>query len=593
MSQMFREVILAMIIAFLSCGVMAQEGLPEGGAEYWDITFPEFQAEDPVAISVPGATGALSYYWYWPFKFVATTNLHKTLVFLEENVDKIDDSREQEFVQKQIERLREQVNAIRMPRAFVAMDTDEGQILYDLSNTAVRNLVERKLGRQLLTVQELSKEPFETGRTYECVAIFPDFGIDVNRFTVRMIGLGNRLRPTYQPGELLYTESVARTSLRKELRYNYRRVGGSGEPYLRPITLEDKSSVWAWMWSTQIFAGRYRLVTVERASGLKREYAYVPYKIWNNTGQERTIDVMKAGLNARIIWRGQPLTITMLDQNESDTWKSSVIDMMKQRQTSAQERMFVTKYEVVQAEQAGEETAKAIEEDIDRKTDIVPETTVRNVNATIAPGKFVGGVMIVEWGVGDIQTVVKTVMDKLREKALVGIGGDSDLYKQYEAIRKVDEKQPVHMRAPEPSQQDVAALLNKLAAEDLKTKGIEITENDTRRYGDLASLGALLNALSAEAILKRADGDPAAERESQKMGGMTDVMFEVKVGDVTDRAKFPALFKRTLPQEWTPPKTPDTTLDPTTGFTTTGGEGEGAKTEKKETKTETEEIPPW
>ena len=34
-------------------------------------------------------------------------------------------------------------------------------------------------------------------------------------------------------------------------------------------------------------------------------------------------------------------------------------------------------------------------------------------------------------------------MDKLREKALVGIGGDSDLYKQYEAIRKVDEKQPV------------------------------------------------------------------------------------------------------------------------------------------------------
>lgn len=641
-------------------GEIASEALEtKPGLPFWGIGLSNFHAEKPRPIAVPRAAHFIEYHWYWTFKFRVETNLdmlsQELDARLKDDKNRIEDTDEINTLQHYKDMIDQTLAGINRMRLYAAVHTDTGEILSDLSNRPIRNLVERKVGRKLYTLREISaleldkvprtKDPeLGYGKWVYGVAIFPNLPRVTRQFEVRLLGMGKRFVPTYEPGQLFYpvetieTDDMLNPSLRRGIRYTYRRIGQSGAPQLDPIRPEGEKMDWVWMWAPQVFPGKPRPLTIERPTkdpetgqSLKREYRYVPYRIWNNTNDPQPLVVKKSGLVYDIRWQGQPIRARMYDLGlPQDFWKTQVERGIRARVQSGAELEFVQGNEILDVAQGmeyikslyakqqstaparagqpvpyvppylsdpglfrGEEAKatmteqrgqledalennpkrqaalQAIQEeaaaDAKRKADILPllEHRIgkeRMVQKPIPPGKYGKGLMILRWGVTDIQGTVDRIVSDLKAAAITGVqpAGENSLLQRYLTLRAEHAKSMREgtdfadvpwAEPPEPSDEAVVKMLLTLAEEEVAAKGLEIDPETRRFYGELAPIGVVLNALCAEKEAKMAEGVPG---DPAHPGGLIDTFFTVEWDGVLDQASFVSSYLRTLPEEREP-----------------------------------------
>ncbi len=531
---------------------------------FWEIGLSKFEAMTPRPISIPRKFGKPEVYWYWPFRFRAVTSLEYVKDSLKEVIAK-DDTRETNlaYYRQHLARIEKSLSVPRVVRMFVVIHADTGEILPDESNPAVRNLIERKLHRRLYTTAELAKLTLKNGQEVNGVAIFPRLNPRTTSFEIRVYGMGKRFLPSYEPSSLLYLDnpSVFHKTLRRALRFTYERIGNDDER-LAQIEIKDKKADWIWLWASQIYAGRWRKIVIKRDTDLKdkdgnpiilsREYRYVPYKIWNDTHQHQELDVMKAGLRFSIRWKGERIKVTMPDIGDPDDfWKTQVDRIWKERIESGWEKEFVEKYEKPGVGSTGEE----VEQDLEAKAKILPESGIRHPKGIINPLQMMRGMIVVRWGIANIRKTVDTLIKNLRIKALTADAGnvEGDLLKAYIALRDPKAKDKPHwMRPPDPARDKVLAMLLEQAQKDLQARDAKPSEDDRRRYGKLAPIGTLLNLIAADYVQKRADGGQVEWKSTPERGNLIDLYFEVKWDGVIDRSSFLCNFKRRLPLNLAP-----------------------------------------
>lgn len=614
------SLLLAVLAVGATLTARAEDGQSAPGAQsgalpFWGIDLKDFYADTPRPISVPGAGGVLDHYWYWTFKFKFVTNLEELKKHYEavcKELEKGTGADEAEMLRKNIARIEETIKHIERTRLYATVYADNGAMLTDSGNEVIRNLAEKEVGRRLYTTKEIatlnlnevpeSRDPDNgNGRWVYGVAVFGSLPMDVREFEIRISGLGKRILPMFMPGRLFYPASTLSMSeaiqptMRRNLRYFYRKIGQTAELGLTPVKYEGRKAEWLWMWPMQIYLGRYREVEIERASGLKRRYVYAPYYVWNNTHLPQPLTVVKAGLSEDIVWGGEKIAVTMTDDGGADErWKLQVADRIQQRLESGEEKEYAGKYEAypvryssVDLEQYYKDTLKidyipegtddeksALRdklknndtvakltdvldkrkaEDIERKLKFLPEgDRSRLYSGTIEAGKIVTGVLIVRWGVEDLNATVDELIARLRLQSLMGKPADDlPLLAGYNAMMKAQGSPDAPWTRPAgPTREAVVTMLVQKAAAELKEKNIEVTEDDTQRYGTLAPIGVLLNHLAWARLVERAEKN-----------GATDGFFEVRVGDMksgTESSTLISYFQRFLPKEHAPlPPIPD------------------------------------
>lgn len=546
---------------------------PAEEISFWEVGLADFEADRPRAISIPDTAGYLGYYWYWTFKFQVKTNLDRVREDLQEVLPRINNDEEKDNLSEVLKTIERASGQEKRARLSIMLHTDTGQAVADLSNSTLRNFIERKLRYppgSLHTVREIANKTLKDGETIEGVAIFPDFDKQARVIEIRVYGLGNRIVPTYEPGSLLYTyylpaDNRLDPSLRRAFRFSYRRFGQSGEAYLDPIQLEWKKCDWIWLWSTQIFAQSCRFVTVKRHSGLEREYAYIPYKVWNNTNTPQPFEVRKASLIVRIDWRGERIALQMEDIGTADSyWKTQALQAITERVEKDEEAAIVEERELIKYGDVHEEVTARVAEDKALKAKILPTSEERHVRGELTPGNYALGLIIVRWGVEDIEASIRPLIQRLRLRAITrprengeNTPEPSPLQKSYHELRTPTEEKATWLQPPEPTDEQVKEMLVKLASEDLQAKGVEPSEDEKQRYGSLAPLGALWNLLAKEMLEKRMAGE---DNQIGGPDGMIDTYYEVVWDKVIDQATIPTQFANLLPKPRQPFVKPKVTI---------------------------------
>jgi hypothetical protein len=530
---------------------------PEQGVlPFWEIGLAGLKIQTPRPFVVPSESGEPTYFWYWTYSFTAKTNLERLRDYLKQQMPNVQESAQEQY-ENHLAKLEKTISQTKMLKDLaIVMHTDTGQIIPDTSSTAVRNMLEKHLRQELMTSTELAAKVLKEDEIINAVAIFPALAPEVKKFEIRVYGLGKRFVPKYEPGKLMYVNNVFDSTLVRALRYSYSKTGGGQDDFLDPIDLESKIASWVWIWPPQVVAGHARKIDIERAPyekeqpGLIRQYRYIPYKIHNNTSEPQPFEVISAGLAVKTEWQGERILFRMTDIGEADDfWKTQVMRKIKEQVESGEEATLVNEVERPGVGAEGE----AVEADLKAKADIYPVGKERHFRGVIAPEDIVKGLIIIRWGLDDIEAVVDDIVAKLRIKSMV-LGKDEEpqgeLLKAYEALRTpVSEDTKKWQRTPEPPKEQVIEVILKVAQEDLDKNyadNNQPTDDEKRRYGEkLGPLGHLLNILADERVTLRMNGDPDAN--PPKLGGNIDVFFEVKWDGVCDSATFPSNFKRQLP----------------------------------------------
>lgn len=592
---------------------------------FWGIGISEFYAERPSAISIPDTGGHLNYYWYWPFKFRVHTNLEELDGYIDEKMPELVDDQMRQNLQRYQRMIRETLREARHLPLYVVTHTEQGQILPDTSNRVIRNAIERRVGRELQTVKEIAEMNLREvpvthdmehgmGKWVHGVAIFDALESKTRFFDILVYGMGRRIVPHYEPGHILFPveqlhkDEALNPNLRRCFRFKYHRIGQSGFPQLNTIKFLGRREEWAWHWPPQIYVGRARTIEVERRSGLglSRRYFYVPYRIWNNTNDVQKIEVERAGLVQDVMWRGEPVRLTMYDIGEADSlWKTQAMRIIRQEVESGAALRFALEQETFAVKLDRErlietyrnwspspdgpfpyetqtieyiptdvrevnnpqelearlrnsalmrERMEALEArrqgDAKAKADLLPTEEDRRFKGNIPPGKFVRGIIITREGIENLDEVIDAIITRLQTQALTGVSPENrPLLEAYLGIRR-ENPNPERLweQPPEPSRDEICQLLIRLANEDLRAAGVNVTEEDAHRYGENAPIGAYLNHLAMEQMRAR-----AAEN-------LIDTFFEVRWDGVIDRASFVTNFKRLLPAEREPTRRHSTPL---------------------------------
>lgn len=625
-------VLAGLILGMLSTGSIAagEEATENGGAAgadsnplpFWGIDLADFHAGTPRPISIPGTGGALDYYWYWPFKFRFNTNLQEMRKHYDRMSAKLTSSGaddEVEMLRRNIERIDQTIKTIDHTKLYVTVYTDSGELLADNGNLVVRNLVERELGKKVYTAKEISGLDLNTiedtfdpeygkGKWISGVAIFNNIPANARQFEIRVSGLGKRLMPLFLPGRLLYPESTLemanafRPTMRRDMRYFYRRIGQSPEARLTPVEYEGRKAEWIWIWPMEVFVGRYREVEVERTSGLKRKYVYAPYCLWNNTHLPQKIEVKRAGFSEEVIWGGEKIRVTIADNGDTDSrWKIQVMDKIKARMDGGEEKSFAEKYETYPVlfsatyikkyvdlkeyyekdypgknydpkdpevrrnidsviEKHREELSEKLKaSDLEHKSKILPEGLENRLyKGVIESGKTARGVFIVRWGIENLDELLNILIARLQSESIAGVPADAKpLLLAYNKILKPNPNpEAAWARPSEPDRDKIVQMLVELAQKEIKEKNIEVGEEDAQRYGALAPLGVLLNQYAWDRLSERAEKTQT-----------TDVFFEVVTTAAPESAHIASRFQRFLPVDRDPlPEPPDDFKDEGTKF---------------------------
>ena len=345
---------------------------------------------------------------------------------------------------------------------------------------------------------------------------------------------------------------------------------------------------------------------IEGVEPVKRRYIFFPYFIWNNTAANQDFTVRQAGVVEDIKWGGEKIRVVIYDDGGADArWKNQVMHEIRKRQEDGEEKKFVEENEMYpvrydntdiqkyyeenfkadsgknlaklpyipeagsgdSAETAAsnaEDLQKKLQElsaamqkelqekkdaDMERKAGFKVDEENRLFSGTIPQGQLVNGVAIMQWGVTDINDLIDKLIASLQIRALLNqpVGENDALYAEYLKIRKApaDATRPWTVKA-EPSRLTIVEMLARMAEKDLAEKDIKVGEDDVRRYGPAAALGALFNQLAWERIQERA-----------KLG-VTDLYFNVRTQGANDTAYITAQYQRYLPQPTAPlPPVPD------------------------------------
>lgn len=595
---------LLLLFVLLSMRVGAVAG-EKSALPFWGINLSSFHASTPRAISIPGAHGQLDYYWYWTFKFKYNTNLHELRKHYTRMLEKLEQSgadEEIQVVKDNIRRIDATLKKVTSTKLHVSLRTDTGEKIADGGNLVVRNLVERKLGRKLYTAREIShldlnkvKESYDPdygkGRWVEGIAVFSGVPSTAREFQLDISGLGKRILPQFLPGNLLYPakslemENSMRPTMARVVKYFYRKIGQGAEIGLTPVKFEGRKIEWVWIWSMQIGVGRFREITIKRASGLTRKYVYAPYYIWNNTHKDQEISVLKAGFSEQVKWGGERFGVNILDDGGIDArWKLQVVDEVKKRIASGAEKKFAQKHEAypvvytsvdmpkyykdklgieyipsdpqVQKDKAAlKRTLKSSDrimkmrrelqgrknKDVERKSKFMPvEGQGRLFTGIIQSGKIVRGLMVVRWGVDDINSIVAEIISSLKAKSLTGYPAKrGTLLAKYNKLRSKSKTPKMAWTRPqEPDDEAVVMMLVETAQKDIKKMKLKVEPDDIRRYGKLAPVAVLLNRLAWDELAARADKKQ-----------ITDAFFEVAVNGVTESSTILSRFQSFMPKE--------------------------------------------
>lgn len=578
---------------------------------FWGINSRDFHADTPRPISIPGAAGALDYYWYWTFKFKFNTNLDELKRHYENStkrLERVAAEGEAEMLQfdiQRIERTLQEVNNIRM---YVTLSTDTGENIANISDLVVRNLIEKQLGKKLYTTLEIAnlkiddiEETYDPaygkGKWVHGIAVFPGLPQDVRQFEIRVNGLGKRILPLFLPGRPFYPESTVnmetalQPTMRRSLRYFYRRIGQGAEVRMTPVIKEARRREWLWIWPLQIQVGRFRELDIERASGLKRKYVYAPYYIHNNTHIPQRMEVVEAGIAEDIEWGGENLRVIMAEKGDTDArWKIQALGEIEKRLSGGEEEEFSRANEIypitladvdmekyyrenlkdgagnpfeyipsdpqvqedrqalIDALKAANQSGKMSKEledqksaDIQRKLKFLPEDGApRLFKGTIKPGKLVSGLFIVQWGVDDLDAVITTLIKRLQGHAINAVpAADRALLAEYAKLcRENPNPDAPWARPAEPPRSTIENMLIKQAAAALQENGVEVTEEDMQRYGALAPVGAWINYLAWQRLVSRAQDK-----------GITDAYFKVITAETPEVAVISSSFRKFLATE--------------------------------------------
>lgn len=521
------------VICWFGQAVNAEEPAAELKLPFWEIGLADFTAEKPRAVAMPDLSGRVGHYWYWTFKFKAVSTLEKLNAFLKEVTPTLEG--EQKAFYESYQGLLDQALAQPLKvNPYVVLHADTGEIITDTGNPLVLKAVAAKLGHNIQSVKDLAGQELKPGETYEAAAVFPRLNPLARDFEIRVYGLGSRVAPRYQPGRLLYEQNRFRPSLRRALRFQYRRVGGSAEDYLDPVLSGDQQSDWVWIWPAQIFVGRARELNVERQvdeATLGRNYWGVPFKIFNDTSEAQSLVMRSAGLHFDLEWQGEKLALDLADDGgELDYWGGQALAQLKAQSGDAGAE-FVRQHEA--APEGGDAARR--DADIAAKALLLAEDQKGRFPASpVAAGKLARGVMLLRRDALDLKPVLARLINDLRSRALArkaeGEAAGGELFKAYQELRAGNPQ-------VEPAEAEVVKLILTRAEEDLKARQAELSEKDRLNYGELAPLGRLLELLCAERLAARAEK------------GFVDAVFDVKWDGVIDRCAFPCHFQRFLPTE--------------------------------------------
>ncbi|GHV20355.1 hypothetical protein AGMMS49959_07500 [Planctomycetales bacterium] len=620
-------------VAWLGSAVAAADDRAQPDCTFWNISTADFYAGTPRPISVPGIDGKIEYYWYWTFRFRYKTNLEVLADYQERIKDALSKSSANEAfaLNRTITRLRETMKKIdaggnysptnmtgdelleqlRWRLAmFISLRTDTGQVLNDLNSGIIRHLVERREGKRFYTAAEIQRlqkkdipETYDpdhgSGRWVNGVAIFSGLKPQTREFEIRVVGLGQRLRPNYFPDRLIYAprettnsqKAMSRPLLRRAMRFFYHKIGQSGEAQLDNIIAVRRANDWLWAWSLQVYLGRFRELELERnpeladIAPLKRRYVYFPYFIGNHTPDDREFRVRDAGIFADVEWGGEKIRVVAFDDGGADArWKELAERQIRSRLDNGEEKDFAFEYESYPVTFEGvdvedyyrknfpdlpylpADAARGLREELTSEQKKVGASIYNDLNARknsdierkgnfvlksprlfagkIPAGKVVNGVAIIRWGVTDLNRLLDDLTARLAIAAITAPAAEEGtllgVYQRLQAEKNLGKATNI---APEKSA--VLAALTALAEKELADGDATISDDDRARYGTLAPIGVWLGNLAWEKINERADKN-----------GATDAFFQVQVDGANDLAYVSQRFQQFLPAEGLPPTAP-------------------------------------
>jgi hypothetical protein len=503
-----RKLLLLLVLAAGCATASAGESELPGtaGPGFWEIGLSQFTADEPIAISPPAGGAKDDYYYAWPFSFrnrISLRRVHKVLTKRLENTRDRDEKalleRNIQYVEEGIEKTETQYDL------FISLHTGTGERYHDLALPMIRNLAERELGREMYTTVELRNAELESGEMVHAVAIFPAIEQEADSFEIRLLGLGERLVPSYYPGYLRQAGGTYEPNLRKALRFFYERLGDDLNRQTDPIRLVDERDEWLWMWSSEVYPLGLESFTVERSQGLKYHYRYFPYEVYNSTPDERTLDVRRVGLAPTVVWHGVEMVAEMTEDVESpDFWQNQAVLALRQQIPG-----------------------------------VVPDGP-RHVSGVVEPGRVVRGLAVVRWGVRNVDALLEQVAVHLRAVAMVGSPSEKNdpLTQAYLSLAGSDVKETAWERNPLPGDAEVRRVILEQAAKEVEADALKVTDSDRRRYGDAAPFAVLVNYLAEKELRRLSDLDRNA------------VVFSVAADGIEDRSRFVRLYtEAVLPED--------------------------------------------
>lgn len=454
-------------------------------------------------------------------------------------------------IRAQLETLRQQENARRLPRVKATLHTD-GQVFPELGDHAVRNYFERRVDRRYYTSDELGRTDLRELKTrrghiqnrevdvVDVVFIFKRVLPVGPRVELRIAGLGNATFPRFEPGAVLYARNLVvddpsvpagrrfyDPAMRQALRAYYTVDGGDARPN---FTLDRLDADWLWMWATRLRAGHPREIDVTRGRGdaaLTRRMRYVPVLFVNDTARPQRFGVSKAGLFADVTWAGLPVRTRFTDGFEVDQyWTTLAQREIGRRVVAGEERQAVEELE--NAALPGVDP----EEDLAIKADVLPPEGRTRLpdRATLPPRTRTRGLIVTHAEFDNIDEVLDRMATALWLRHTVGTtpsanaeseGEDASgqaLFAAYSALyparpEGLTDEQWALVRPPEPDADAVERVILTHAYAQAQADSAVPTVDEFRRYNHHRFANIALDDVADERAFARAlleDEGPAA-----------------------------------------------------------------------------------